>query len=183
MLDFLENIDTQISLFINSLNCPALDFFMYHITHFYCSVVVYVIVVVLFIVIKRKRGWVDVLFLLLALAFVIIIIACFIKPHVARLRPCHTPEIQGFLHIVRGYTANSYSFLSSHAATSFIIAVFVCLSLRKKYISVFILLWAFLYSYSRIYLGVHFFGDVLCGALLGTICAKAMRWIQLRMRC
>ncbi|MDR1983840.1 MAG: phosphatase PAP2 family protein [Prevotellaceae bacterium] len=172
MLDFIENIDAKISLFINNLHCGILDFLMYHITHLYCSCVVYAAVIVAFVVIKKKQCWKDILVLILALTVIIIIIAVFIKPNVARLRPCNTVKLQNLLHVVKGYTAQSFSFMSSHAATSFTIATFVHLSLRKKYISILIFIWAFAYSYSRIYLGVHFFGDVLCGAFLGIACGK-----------
>ena len=179
MLQFLENIDIRISLFINSLHCSALNFFMYHITQLYCSVVIYAAVIVLFVAIKKNRFWIDVLFLLLAVAFVAVAIEFFVKPCVARLRPCNTEELQGLLHIVKGYKATAYSFFSSHAATSFAIAVYVFLSLRRKYISTFILIWAILYSYSRIYLGVHFLGDVICGMIFGTVCA----WAMYKLKC
>lgn len=177
MLDFIENVDAKISLFINNLHCELLDFLMFHITHFYCSVVVYVVVILAFIVIKKKQCLKDILFLILTIAVVMIIVSVVIKPNVARLRPCNTAELQGLLHIVKGYTATSFSFVSSHAATSFAIATFAYLSFGKKYISILIFLWAFIYSYSRIYLGVHFFGDVLCGALLGILCGKMMKMV------
>ncbi|MDR0420235.1 MAG: phosphatase PAP2 family protein [Prevotellaceae bacterium] len=174
MIDFLENIDIKISVFINGLHCKTLDFLMFHITHLYCSCVIYAAVIFTFIAIKKKRWWKYVLLLALALIIVTVIIAVLIKPAVARLRPCNTAELQNILHLVKGYCAKAFSFLSSHAATSFLIATFVHATLRKKYISVLIFLWAFVYSYSRIYLGVHFFGDVLCGAFLGIFCGKIL---------
>ncbi|MDR1553876.1 MAG: phosphatase PAP2 family protein [Prevotellaceae bacterium] len=172
MLEFIENIDAKISLFINNLHCEILDFLMFHITHFYCTCVVYAAVIFAFAAIKKKQFWKDVLLLTLAVIIVSIIVAVFIKPNVARLRPCNTAKLQDLLHFVKNYTADSFSFLSSHAATSFTIATFVHARLRKNYISILIFLWAFAYSYSRIYLGVHFFGDVLCGAILGAFFGK-----------
>ncbi|MDR2291894.1 MAG: phosphatase PAP2 family protein [Prevotellaceae bacterium] len=172
MFEFIEDIDIKISLFINNLHCEILDFLMFHITHWYCSCLIYAAVIFAFIAIKKQQCWQDILFLTLAVIFVSIIISVFIKPNVARLRPCNTAELQSMLHIVKKYTASSFSFVSSHAATSFAIAIFVHTCLRKKSISILIFLWAFIYSYSRIYLGVHFFGDVLCGAFLGILCGK-----------
>jgi undecaprenyl-diphosphatase len=62
-----------------------------------------------------------------------------------------------------------YGFVSSHAANSFALASFTILIIRNKYYSVFIILWASLVSYSRIYLGVHYPGDILGGAILGIV--------------
>ncbi|MDR0754868.1 MAG: phosphatase PAP2 family protein [Prevotellaceae bacterium] len=174
MLEFIENIDIKISLFINNLHCEMLDFLMFHITQWYCSCVIYAAVVFAFIAVGKPRCRQNILFLALAVIFISIIISVFIKPNVARLRPCNTAELQSMLHFVKGYTAESFSFVSSHAATGFTIATFVHACLRTKYISILIFLWAFVYSYSRIYLGVHFFGDVLCGAFLGILCGKIL---------
>jgi undecaprenyl-diphosphatase len=71
---------------------------------------------------------------------------------------------------VKGCVTDGYSFFSSHAATSFAMATFVFLSLRKKYVSAIVFIWAILYAYSRIYLGVHFFGDVILGVIFGIFC-------------
>ncbi|MDR2065827.1 MAG: phosphatase PAP2 family protein [Prevotellaceae bacterium] len=172
MLEFIENIDIKTSLFINNLHCGILDFLMFNITQWYCACMVYAILVFAFVAVKKKQWWQYILFLAFALIAVSLVISVFIKPCVARLRPCNTAELQGMLHIVRKYTAESFSFLSSHAATGFTIATFVHASLRKRHISILIFLWAFVYSYSRIYLGVHFFGDVLCGAVFGIFCGK-----------
>ncbi|MDR1347630.1 MAG: phosphatase PAP2 family protein [Prevotellaceae bacterium] len=172
MLDFIENIDAEISMFINGLHCGMLDFLMFHITRLYCSCVVYTVVILAFVAIKKQQCRKDVLLLVLAAIIVGVVIAAVIKPSVARLRPCNTAELQNIIHLVKGYCEKSFSFMSSHAATSFTVATFVHASLRNKYVSIMIFLWAFVYSYSRIYLGVHFFGDVLCGALFGILCGK-----------
>jgi undecaprenyl-diphosphatase len=172
MFDFIKNIDTEISVFINGLHCGILDFLMFHVTQLYCSCVIYAIIILVFVAVRKQQWWKDVLPLALALIIICVVIAAVIKPAVARLRPCNTAELRNILHLVNGYCNESFSFLSSHAATGFTIATFVHASLRKKYISILIFLWAFAYSYSRIYLGVHFFGDVLCGVFFGIFCGK-----------
>ena len=89
-----------------------------------------------------------------------------------RLRPCHNPDINTMIHIT-GSCGAKYGFVSSHAANSFALAVFVGLLLRHhyRYIMTGMLLWAALVSYSRIYVGVHYPGDILGGAILGGVIA------------
>ena len=94
-----------------------------------------------------------------------------LKPLVARLRPTHNPEISDLIHTVRGYRGGLYGFVSSHAANAFAFAVFTSLVIRNRYYALTIALWAVLSAYSRIYLGVHYVGDVVCGAILGVLVA------------
>ena len=88
-----------------------------------------------------------------------------------RLRPSHNPDIEQLVHIVNGYRGGAYGFVSNHAANSFALAVFTSLLLRNKFYTAGILFWASLVSYSRIYLGVHYPGDILGGAMLGSLIA------------
>jgi len=86
-----------------------------------------------------------------------------------RLRPCHNPEISHLVHIVRGHCGGQYGFVSSHAANSFAVASYSLLLIRNRYYTISIIFWALLVSYSRIYLGVHYPGDILGGAILGVV--------------
>jgi undecaprenyl-diphosphatase len=93
----------------------------------------------------------------------------FFKEVFQRLRPCHEPDFIGMVHLVKGNCGGQFGFVSSHATNTFALAVFLSFVLGKKfkYFIPLILLWAAVISYSRIYLGVHYPGDVIAGAILG----------------
>jgi undecaprenyl-diphosphatase len=85
-----------------------------------------------------------------------------------RLRPCHNEELKLLVHTVNT-CGGQFGFVSSHAANSFALAVFVGLLLKRtyKYLPAILIIWGILIAYSRVYLGVHYPGDVLGGAILG----------------
>jgi undecaprenyl-diphosphatase len=119
--------------------------------------------------IKYKRK-----FLVLVLIIIIAItlsdqLSVIIKNNVHRLRPSHEPALTGLVHIVRDYRGGAYGFVSSHAANCFTVALLSLLLIRKKWFTFSILFWAVVVSYSRIYLGVHYPGDVIFGSLLGIL--------------
>ena len=104
------------------------------------------------------------------------------KPMVERLRPSHVPELEGVLHIVNGYRGGQFGFMSSHAANSFALATFFALCMRSRSLSTVLFIWATLNAYSRIYLGVHYPGDVICGAALGSFSAYLAYFLLLKIR-
>ena len=97
------------------------------------------------------------------------------KEHFQRLRPCNDEEIKGIIRIVK--TSPSFSFFSGHAANSMATTVFAFMILKKHYKHTYLLfLFPLIFAYSRIYLGLHFPGDILTGytfgATFGFICYK-----------
>ena len=94
-----------------------------------------------------------------------------IKPWVSRLRPTHEPALAGMLHLVNGYTGGMYGFVGSHAANTMACALLFSLLYRNKYATVALMLWVALNCYSRMYLGVHYPGDIIGGLLVGTLIA------------
>jgi undecaprenyl-diphosphatase len=93
------------------------------------------------------------------------------KDTVQRLRPCHAPDLQGLVHLVNGHCGGLYGFVSSHAANHFAIATFMTgmLQRRPRWAAAVLYIWAALIGYSRIYLGAHYPGDVIVGAMYGAL--------------
>ena len=93
-----------------------------------------------------------------------------IKPLVCRLRPTHEPAIMDTLHLVNNYRGGWFGFVSSHAANTLACALLFCLVWRKP-AAYWLMLWVALNCYSRMYLGVHYLGDILGGLAVGCLTA------------
>lgn len=101
------------------------------------------------------------------------------KPLFERFRPTQDPYIMYLVDTVNNYRGGRFGFISSHAANTFGICVFLSLLIKKWYFSAIMFVWAAMSSYSRIYLGVHYPGDILCGCLLGCLVGASMYWLYL----
>ena len=174
ILTFLSNIDTELFLFLNSLHNDFFDVVFEWISGRYSWIPLYAALAILLFV-KFKKGMPYIIPFIVALIFLSdkISVYCF-KEVFMRLRPCHNPEIANLVHIVNDHCGGEFGFVSSHATNTFALAIFVGLLLKKQisWVLPSLVVWAAIVSYSRIYLGVHYPGDVLCGALLGTVIAK-----------
>ena len=98
-----------------------------------------------------------------------------VKPMVARWRPTHDPEIGMLVDVVNGYRGGKYGFFSAHACNTFSIAVFFSLLVRSRLLTCFLFGWSFINCWTRLYLGVHYPGDILVG-LLGGLTVGASIW-------
>jgi undecaprenyl-diphosphatase len=171
MLEALNSVDKNLLLFFNHLDNPVLDFLMYWASNKWIWIPLYA-----FLAFKIYKKFPQQFFLILVCVAVAIAVSdqlssSIIKKAAMRLRPCHDPSISSDVHLVYGYCGGMYGFISSHASNAFTLFSFMFFLFRQeksKMISV-VLVWAIIVSYSRIYLGAHFPGDVLAGALLGFI--------------
>ena len=172
MMNAINNLDHELFLFLNGLHVGWLDPLMTFISSEMGWIPFYAILLYL---VFRKSGWRGLFFIVIG---VVILITCsdqlsshVFKPVFQRLRPCHDPLIQDLVHLPNGHCGGQYGFISSHACNTFALASFITLIMKKFYkkIGLLMFIWAALVSYSRIYMGVHFPGDVLCGAAVGMI--------------
>jgi undecaprenyl-diphosphatase len=126
--------------------------------------------ILIFLGIKYKRRFlIIILFVILAVTLADQISVHLFKNVFQRLRPCHEPALSGLVHLFNGECGGKFSFVSSHATNSFNIALLSLLFIRKRWYTISIIIWALVVGYSRIYLGVHYPGDVICGSLLGAL--------------
>lgn len=129
-------------------------------------------VVLIYLVIKnntmREAGLV-VLFFALTILLADQFSSSFCKPYFARFRPTQDPLLMYLVDVVDGYRGGRYGFISSHAANTFGVCMFLSLLLRNRWMTFSLVLWAALCSYSRIYLGVHYPGDIFFGTLWGLV--------------
>jgi undecaprenyl-diphosphatase len=127
-----------------------------------------------YIALKYKRKFLIIFLVIILGVFLADQSSVLIKNLTHRLRPCHEPALDGLVHLVNGKCGGLYSFVSSHAANSFNVALVSLLFIKKRWYTISIIVWALVIGYSRIYLGVHYPGDVLCGSMLGALIGWSM---------
>lgn len=104
-----------------------------------------------------------------------------VKPLVERWRPSNDPIFKYDVSVVYGYRGTSYGFFSAHAANTFSLALFFCMLVRSRVLSVALVLWSFVNCYTRMYLGLHYPSDIVCGLLWGSVCAIGVYYFYLRV--
>jgi undecaprenyl-diphosphatase len=164
-LDLLKSWDKDFFLYLNGIHSPLWD---YSMTLFTLTPTWFLFYATILIIIVKKHGKKS-LFIFVAIVLLILCADQFsgiLKHSVQRLRPSNDPAFSQFVHVFFK-KGGQFGFVSAHAANTFAIATFTSLIFRNRKYSLFIFPWAIVIAYSRIYLGVHYPGDVICGALLG----------------
>lgn len=176
MLDFLLNLDQNIFLFFNSFHSSFWDRAMFMFSGRFIWVPMYV---AFFIAFFKAFSWRIAITWILAIGLTILLAdqlcATFIRPYFERMRPSNLENpLSEFVHIVQNYRGGRYGFPSCHAANSFALATIMACIWRGTRLKWFIFLWAFVNSYSRLYLGVHYPGDLLVGGIIGSFVALSV---------
>jgi len=170
MIDFLINLDHELFFFLNGLHTDWLDTFMYWYTNKRIWIPFYILLIAWMIKEFRWKGLIFILAVAASVGLADLIISGFMKPFFERYRPSRDPQWEGMVHIVNGHTGGRFGFASSHAGTAFALATFIYLLFKEKYKwVVWIFLWASLMAYTRIYIGVHYPGDILVGGVIGML--------------
>lgn len=165
ILDLLKSWDKDLFLFLNGMHSPLWDYSMTLFTLTPTWTLFYGTILIIIINKYNKKS----LFIIFALALLILCADQFsgiLKHTIQRLRPSNDPIIGQLTHIFFK-KGGEFGFVSAHAANTFAIATFTSLLFKNRRYALFIFPWAIMISYSRVYLGVHYPGDILGGAVLG----------------
>ena len=184
MLDYLNDIDTEVLLAINGWHGTFQDALWWMVSAKWASALLLVALIWILLHQNRRHALLVLAMLVLAFALADQISSGLIKHLVERLRPTREPSLDNMIHIVNDYRGGMFGFVSSHAANSFAASTLIALIMRHRLVTFSLFAWSLLQCYSRVYLGVHYPGDILggivVGVLVGWLVWRLMRWIQRR---
>lgn len=171
MVDQILQLDTDLFIYLNSLGTPTWDQFWLAYTSKFNWIPLYA--VLLYLIFKQMRLKAF-LITIVAVALMILVtdqVTNLFKNGFHRLRPCHLAELIDGMRLVKARCGGQYGFFSGHASNTMSAALFIGLILKNrfKYLLYFLICWALLMGYSRIYIGVHYPLDVVLGALFGAV--------------
>ena len=179
----LIEFDKQLLLMVNGSESLFLDGFIKTLTTASTWIPLYVS---LFYLVLKNNDTVQKIMLVVLCAGLCVLFAGaiddgIVKPTVARWRPTHDPEIGMLVDVVNGYRGGNYGFFSAHACNTFSIALFFSLLVRSKLFSVFMIGWSLINCWTRLYLGVHYPGDILVGLIWGSIVGTSVWFFHKKM--
>lgn len=183
MEEILE-LDREIFLELNSsFHNPWLDQLMMFLSTTTAWIPLYLFLLYLLIKNYGKRTWLILLAVALTILLADQITSSIMKPFFERLRPSHEPSLAERVYIVNQYRGGKFGFASSHAANTFGIATLMWLVLKvyRPWIAL-LFLWVVGVGYTRIYLGVHYPGDILAGFFVGFLCSLASFYLLMMLK-
>jgi len=176
MLEQLLQWDQEIFLQLNGLGSPWLDGLMLFLSYKFVWIPLYLYLIYRLYRQNGNHFYIPLLLLILTITLTDQTTSSLMKPFFERLRPCKNPSLDGLVQVI-GNCTGKYGFASGHAANSFGLASFFFFYEKRSTMSKGLLIWAGLVAYSRVYLGVHYVGDILAGGLIGLSAA----WLLVRL--
>lgn len=168
-MDTIIQMDKQLLLAINGSDSLVVDYLAKTLTTAATWIPLYVSL--FYVVVKNNDNFRRIICILacagLCVLFAGTVDDLLVKPLVARLRPTHDFQIGMLVDTVDGYRGGKYGFFSAHAANTFSIAVFFSLLMRSRLVTLLLVGWSLTNCWTRLYLGVHYPLDILCGLLWG----------------
>lgn len=166
----LDLLDRQLIQVINGSDSVFWDYVMYTVTDTFSWSLV---IVALLIVVFRNNTWKESLAILLLIGLLITVAdqlcSGLTKPIVGRWRPTQDPELMYYIDIVNGYRGGRFGFFSGHACNTFCMATFLSFLFRSPKVTSVLYFWSLTTTFTRLYLGVHYLGDVIVGFIVGFI--------------
>jgi undecaprenyl-diphosphatase len=183
MIEFLQDIDRELLLGINGSDSLYLDRLVRTLTNGLTWIPLYLS---LFYMVMKNNDNFRRLLLVLGGAGLCVLLAgtvddVIVKPLVARWRPTHDPQIGILVDIVDGYRGGKYGFFSAHASNTMSIATFFCWLARSRRLSITLVIWSLVNCWTRMYLGVHFPGDILVGLIWGITVGTGVYFLYRRL--
>ena len=170
-MEELIHFDKELLLWFNGSDSLVMDSVIMTLTTATTWIPMYL---ALFYVVLKSNSTVRDILLVLAGAAACVLLAgtiddTIVKPLVARWRPGRDPEIGLLVDTVNGYRGGKYGFFSAHACNTFSLAIFLSLLMRQRLLTIALVSWSLVNCYTRLYLGVHFPGDITVGLIWGGI--------------
>ena len=177
----LNEIDHQLTLAINGSDSLFWDNVMYTVTDTFSWTLV---IIVLLAIIFKNNTWKEALMVYVAMILLIVvadrICSGIVKPLVARWRPTQDPQLMYLVDVVRGYRGGRFGFFSGHACNTMCMAMFLSWLFRSTKVTLTLFFWSLSTTFTRLYLGVHYLGDVCVGFIVGAILGFGFYWLMER---
>ena len=170
-MEEIIQFDKQLLLMVNGSDSTFLDWVVMTLTNAKTWIPLYLSL--FYVVMKANRNVREVLLILAAAGLCVLLAGTIddeiVKPLVARWRPTHDPQIGSLVDVVDGYRGGNYGFFSAHASNTFSLALFFSLLMRQRLLTIGLVLWSLTNCWTRLYLGVHYPGDITVGLIWGAI--------------